>query len=165
MPIPNVSHNGQSWHWAKLPTLPLWRLLTAQWFLCGNASTSTSESASASASASASTSSRQRDSDSVQVQNEIIPAMLLSFRGCSLMGAGLKSPSGRVRQQRLLNWLPLAANGSSTSRSFSLSRLLFIEIYCILNKIGTRYGIRDSTFSQKQRKQWTMHVEPESEIP
>lgn len=63
--------------------------------------------------------------DSVQAQNEIIPAMLLSFRGCSLMGAGLKSPSGRVRQQRLLNWLPLAANGSSTSRSFSLSFIIY----------------------------------------
>lgn len=65
------------------------------------------------------------DGDSVQAQNEIIPAMLLSFRGCSLMGAGLKSPSGRVRQQRLLNWLPLAANGSSTSRSFSLSFIIY----------------------------------------
>lgn len=152
MPIPNVSHNGQSWHWAKLPTLPLWLLLTAQWFLCGNASTSTSESASASASAS--TSSRHPDSDSVQALNEIIPAMLLSFRGCSLMGEGLKSLSVRVRQQRLLNWLPLAANDihKSTSRSFSLSCLLFIEIYCIFNKIGTRYDKRDSTFSRNSEK-------------
>lgn len=90
------------------------------------------------------------DSDSVQAQNEIIPAMLLSFRGCSLMGGGLKSPSVRVRQQRLLDWLPLAANGmnSSTALFLSLSRLLFIEIYCIFNKIATRYGIRDSTFSR-----------------
>lgn len=93
-------------------------------------------------------------SDSVQAQNEIIPAMLLSFRGCSLMGGGLKSPSVRVRQQRLLDWLPLAANGMNSSTalslppSLSLSRLLFIEIYCIFNKIATRYGIRDSTFSR-----------------